>query len=123
MKPLFLADLKELNECQVLAHLAESWKASEKDLKGIELLIGYESVGDYGCDSNGFYLFRRGHKLFEVHGSHCSCFGFEDQWKPEPTSLTYLRSEKFIFATGGYDDANVANHEAVKERIKQLRSV
>lgn len=22
-------------------------------------------------------------KFFEVHGSHCSCYGLEDQWEPE----------------------------------------
>lgn len=25
-------------------------------------------------------------KLWEVHGSHCSCYGLEGQWKPEETT-------------------------------------
>lgn len=32
-------------------------------------------------------LFLEGGKIFEVYGSHCSCFGLENQW--EPTEVTY----------------------------------
>jgi hypothetical protein len=28
-------------------------------------------------------VYRRGHKYYTVHGSHCSCYGLEDQWDPE----------------------------------------
>jgi hypothetical protein len=34
-------------------------------------------------------------RLYEVIGSHCSCMGFEDQWKPEITSKEYLLSENY----------------------------
>lgn len=39
-----------------------------------------------GYEGSAFVLFKRGRKLFEVHGSHCSCFGLEDQWEPEETT-------------------------------------
>ena len=35
-------------------------------------------------------LFLRGGKLFEVCGSHCSCYGLEGQWAPEETSWEAL---------------------------------
>lgn len=36
-------------------------------------------------------IFRRDDKLFEVHGSHCSCMGLEEQWEPEETTIEALR--------------------------------
>lgn len=38
-----------------------------------------------------FVLFRKDGELYEVHGSHCSCYGLEDQWSPERTSVDYLQ--------------------------------
>lgn len=30
--------------------------------------------------------------VYEVHGSHCSCYGLEDQWKPEQANIAELRA-------------------------------
>jgi hypothetical protein len=35
-------------------------------------------------------LFARNGSLFEVSGSHCSCFGLEQQWKPGTVSWEAL---------------------------------
>jgi hypothetical protein len=59
-------------------------------------------------------------KLYENHGSHCSCYGFEDQWAPEETSIEYLQSDKFYFSCGGYDNSEEFNKNAVMEYIKSL---
>lgn len=40
--------------------------------------------GDY--DGQALVVFRLDGKLYEVNGSHCSCYGLEDQWDPELTS-------------------------------------
>jgi hypothetical protein len=47
------------------------------------LYASYESGGYEGW---AFVLFTQGRTLFEVSGSHCSCFGLEGQWHPEETS-------------------------------------
>lgn len=114
-KLLTLGDLKGRTDKQIRAHIVDSWRVDPKELEGIKLLVAYESVGDYGCDSSGFFVFRKGRSLFEVHGSHCSCYGFEDQWSPEKTSLAYFRSKNFHFSTGGYDGEGSANVDAVKK--------
>ena len=31
-------------------------------------------------------------KLYEVYGGHCSCYGLEDQWDMEETSVDFLKS-------------------------------
>ena len=51
------------------------------------LMASYEVPGYEGY---AFVLFQRDGQLFEVHGSHCSCYGLEGQWKPEATSWEAL---------------------------------
>lgn len=36
-----------------------------------------------GYEGEAIVIFRQDGKLFEVHGSHCSCYGLEGQWEPE----------------------------------------
>lgn len=120
MKHLFLADLEKLSEEEIKQHIIDEYEATSESIDPLEVLIAYESVGGWGCDSSSFFLFR--HKetgdLFEVHGSHCSCFGFEGQFDLEPTTVEYLKSDKFSFATGGYDYSEDNNKALVKEYIK-----
>lgn len=47
------------------------------------LFAGYQSQ-DY--QGSALVLFSRDGKLYEVHGSHCSCYGLEGQWSPEETT-------------------------------------
>ena len=56
---------------------------------GIEVLFAYYSYEDYS--GKAFVLFRRDGKLYEVNGSHCSCYGLEDQWEPEETTVESIR--------------------------------
>ena len=58
-------------------------------LKNMEVLVAYESVGSWGCDSSSFFLLKdkTSGKMFEVHGGHCSCFGFEGQLQLEETTI------------------------------------
>ncbi len=56
----------------------------------------------YDYSESIFFLLGDEKGLYEVHGSHCSCHGFEDQWDPESTSLTYLFSEKFHCPSYGF---------------------
>lgn len=57
-------------------------------LKGCTILFAAYD-GEYECDA--LVVFRQNRKLYEVNGSHCSCYGLEDQWDPELTSVEALR--------------------------------
>ena len=46
--------------------------------EGVEVLLASYSYEDYS--GLAFVLFRKDGELFEVNGSHCSCYGLEDQW-------------------------------------------
>jgi hypothetical protein len=119
MNIITLADLEKLTESAIKKHIVEQYSASEEELKDVEILIAYESVGDYGCDSSSWFLFRKGGKLYENHGNHCSCYGFEDQWHPEETTVEYLKSNKFYFSCGGYDSNGGVNKRLVESYINE----
>lgn len=68
-----------------------------------EILFASYEGGSYEGDA--FVLFERDGKLFENHGSHCSCYGLEGQWGPEETSWEALaiRPKSGLLSTYDYD--------------------
>ena len=65
------------------------------DLEGAELIIAEYDYGNW--EGSAFILYEKGGKLFEVNGSHCSCYGLEGQWNPEETSWAALKMRKFYY--------------------------
>lgn len=61
------------------------------DKENVEVMLASYTYRDYS--GNAFVLFRNTSdgQLYEVNGSHCSCYGLEGQWDPEPTSVAELR--------------------------------
>jgi len=106
MKRLYLEDLAGLPQSQVAEHISKEYEVPLSEVNKYKILIAYESVGSWGCDSSSWFLLqdRKTGKIYETHGGHCSCYGFEGQFEPEETNLEYLNSDKFYFSTGGYDD-------------------
>ena len=94
-------------------------------LKDMQVLVAYESVGPWGCDSESFFLLRSkvDGSLYEIHGSHCSCYGFEGQLDLEPTdikSLKYRAINADVFYAGGYDDDETENQRIVNEYVLSM---
>lgn len=141
MDRLFLADLAGSTEHEVKQHIAGNYAGKEsgfsygnpteqdiKDLattlEGYDVIVAYESVGSYGCDSSSWFLLRKKDDgtLWETSGSHCSCYGFEGQFDLSEAPLEYLQSENFYMGTGGYDDDSEKNVSAVKAFLAALKS-
>jgi hypothetical protein len=127
MKTLYVEDLKDLNEDDIKGHIATDYEYDRNELDKYKFIIAYESVGSWGCDSSSFFLFKekKSGTLFEVHGSHCSCYGFEGQFEPEETSLVALkdRAEKgSVFSCGGYDNNPTDNEQQIKEFVLGMKS-
>jgi len=124
---LALADLNKCTIEEIKKHIMVSYNPEGGgfvDLAGYKILIAYESVGDYGCDSSSFFLLKKARRLYEVHGSHCSCYGFEGQFDPEETTLDALKARAKkgrLFSAGGYDGAVTENQMLVKEYILKMR--
>ena len=64
-----------------------SMEASE--LSGAVVIAASYTYEDYS--GSAMVVFRKDGKLYEVHGSHCSCNGLEGQWDPEETSYEALQ--------------------------------
>uniref|UniRef100_A0AB39CCS6 Integrase n=1 Tax=Pseudomonas phage RVTF4 TaxID=3236931 RepID=A0AB39CCS6_9VIRU len=58
------------------------------DLDGAHVIHADYTYEDYSGSS--YVLYYKDGKYFEVHGSHCSCYGLEDQWEPEEVTITQL---------------------------------
>ncbi|WP_058637013.1 MULTISPECIES: hypothetical protein [Bacteria] len=70
--------------------------------EGVDILLGYYDCEDYSGEA--FVLFRKDGQLFEVNGSHCSCYGLEDQWNPEETNVEVLRHRLTVGSMGRNND-------------------
>lgn len=80
-----------------------SFEVPQDDRGKWEVLVGAYTE-DYGWDGHAFVLARNredGH-LYEAYGSHCSCYGLEDQWSPELCVPEELIKRPVIFS-GAYD--------------------
>ncbi|HRA72740.1 MAG TPA: hypothetical protein PLB11_07940 [Flavobacterium sp.] len=82
----------------------------EKKLKMTEAIKRYEEnnilFASYGTDNysgDAFVLFEKYGKLYEVNGSHCSCYELEGQFKPEETTLESIEM-RLTKGTMGFDD-------------------
>lgn len=78
-------------------------------LDGADILLASYALEDY--EGSAFVLFKRAGKLFEVNGSHCSCYGLEGQWEPEETTAEALLARKWL--PGG---------DTVKKAMKDILS-
>lgn len=93
---------------------------------GEEVLFASYGRQDYTGDA--LVLYRKGGKLYEAHGSHCSCYGLEDQWAPEETTVEALamrerRSEEneyWCFMNDHEEGAQVAYWVIVDRMASEL---
>ena len=65
------------------------FELTDADMDGVEVLLATYNYENY--EGYAFVFFRKGDKYYEVHGSHCSCYGLEGQWEPEEANLEELR--------------------------------
>lgn len=74
------------------------------ELDGATVLLA--SYGTPSYEGYAFVLFEKDGKLFEVNGSHCSCYGLEGQWEPEETTKEALmaRIEKGDLGNDDYTE-------------------
>jgi len=84
----------------------EKWKSTN---------ILFASYGEANYSGDAFVLFEREGKLFEVNGSHCSCYGLEGQFEPEETTIEAIKY-RLIEGTLGVDD--YSDNEFAKELKK-----
>ena len=65
------------------------FRAPSGALKNCRVFVACYRDTDYS--GSAYVLYASGKTLYEVHGSHCSCYGLEGQWEPEDTTIDSLR--------------------------------
>lgn len=86
---------------------------SREDLEGATILLAWYGYGSY-CGSS-LVLYKKNDKLYEVNGSHCSCYGLEDQWRPEETSWAALAMRNLSSDDEGAGEAQELLTKLVEE--------
>lgn len=79
--------------------IIREYEAPADALDGADVLLAWYGYGSYCGDS--LVIFRKDGKLYEVDGSHCSCFGLEGQWEPEETSVEAFVKKSFYTGCDG----------------------
>lgn len=115
---LALADFGGMSEEQIKAKVADDF-ACPGALDDADVIVAYMHEGSWGCDSDAFVVFRRAGELYEAHGSHCSCHGFEGQWEPEvvPDVAAIIQRQDWALAGGGYDDDRAENAAKIRAAL------
>lgn len=89
--PVFLNSFEDARD--VFIQFEGAYSDEEKS-KSIEKHSNEKILfASYGCESyegSAWLLFENDGKIFEINGSHCSCYGLEDQWDPEEVFLEAL---------------------------------
>lgn len=104
-----LMDYEKCSEEDVKQNIMDCYYPDKDLLDKFEILVAVND--NYGYEESSFFLLREKAtgKLFENHGGHCSCNGYEGQFDPKETTLAYLKSDKFYASAGG--------EEAVKKLV------
>jgi len=83
IEPVFKKDFEDKND------IVKEFGIDPVSLNACSILFAY--YGEVcGYDGEAFVLFEQDGKLYEVNGSHCSCYGLEGQWEPEETTIDTL---------------------------------
>lgn len=123
---IYLTDAEYLSEASPYSN-SEYWldkkeamaaALSSDKYKGVEVLLASYGGGSYEGDA--FVLFRRDGKLYEVHGSHCSCYGLEGQWEPEETFKEALMKRMDEGQLGSHDWGDNAFANELREVLSSL---
>ena len=62
----------------------------------IDIICANYENEDYSGSATVFYYRRDTEKYYETYGSHCSCYGLEDQWDME--EIVFVELEKRLAA-------------------------
>ncbi len=74
-----------------LDDVARDFHIPRETFEGAEVLFALYNSGGY--DGSAVVILRRNGKLYRVDGGHCSCYGLEDQWQEDETSVEALKHE------------------------------
>lgn len=92
------------------ADIIEEFHITPDDIGHV--VYAHYDVASY--EGSAFVIYIKNGKFWLVEGSHCSCFGLEDQWEPEEMPLPVIDKivESNMFTRPFADE--------IKERIRSM---
>src|ERR1035438_2426052 len=97
----------------------KEYHAPANALDNAMVYLAWYGYGSY--DGSSLVLFKKDGKLYEVNGSHCSCYGLEDQWEPVETSWEALAMRNMDDSSDGSAEANTVLAELVKKNLRKKK--
>ena len=78
-----------------------------------------------GYEGGAFVLFRNNKdgQLYEIHGSHCSCYGLENQWEEDLASIESLRKRVNEGTLGSNDYTNNIFKDELIKVLDELEGI
>jgi hypothetical protein len=95
-KPLFTDSFADLTQEEIFDY----FDLDKEERKKWTILYANYNTPPY--EGYAFVLTTDGADLYEVHGSHCSCYGLENQWGPEKVVLEELKKRPVADRYDGY---------------------
>ena len=65
------------------ADIENSFSIPKGSLDNVEIIYAEYDCPPYEGYAQVYFYSREDNLFYSVHGSHCSCYGLEDQWEPE----------------------------------------
>jgi hypothetical protein len=96
------------------ADIIREYTAPADALDGATVHLAWYGYGSY-CGSS-LVVFEKDGQLYEVNGSHCSCYGLEGQWDVEETSWEALSARRYW---SDECDGSQAAHEALTQLVAE----
>lgn len=90
---------------------SETVKKAVEAFEGVEILFASSTYEDY--NEEAFVLLDIKGELYEVIGTHCSCYDLEDQWRPKKTTVQDVRNRMKHEGERSY-------HKALKDFLDDL---
>ncbi len=119
-KQLLLGDVLGMSDLEVREHITAAFSISESELEPYTVIMASQDEQDY---EGSFYILLK-HKesgeFFEVSGSHCSCYYYEDQFETKLAPIQYLLSEKHYYCPGDKKVVQNFLREILGENIEGL---
>lgn len=84
--------------------VVNSVEAEENDPPTDDEIL-FASYGGAAYEGDALVIYERGGRVYEVHGSHCSCYGLEGQWEPEETTWAALATRSLYEHDKDAEDA------------------
>lgn len=120
-KYYFLNDYAGLTYADVIKDVIYSYQVDETYVNKFFFLVANVHGDGYSESSYFLLLEKSSGKLFEVYGSHCSCYGFEGQFDLEETSLAYLLSDNSNFGLSFDDESKGDIRMFIRTKVRYLK--